>query len=79
MLNRLLELLQTGDTHRVSDLARRLGTTPQLVEMMLEELQRMGRLKPVGERCVEECKACPLAGACAAGMRGRAWTWEEEA
>jgi hypothetical protein len=67
MLNRLLELLQAGGTHRVADLARQLETTPELVEVMLEDLARMGYLKPVGGECGEGCAGCSLAGLCAAG------------
>ena len=67
MLNRLLELLRAGGTHRVADLARQLETTPELVEVMLEDLARMGYLRPVGGECGGGCAGCSLAGLCAAG------------
>ena len=67
MLDRLLELLQAGGTHRVADLARQLETTPELVEVMLADLARMGYLKPVGGECGGGCAGCSLAGLCAAG------------
>ncbi len=74
MLNRLLELLRMGGTHRVTELARELETTPQLVEAMLEDLARMGYLKRVGGECGGGCAACPLAGLCATGAdNGRVW------
>jgi DNA-binding Lrp family transcriptional regulator len=73
MLNRLLELLQQGGTHRMVDLARELGTTPELVEMMLNDLCRMGYLKRVRGECSEECRTCPMADLCAAGSGGRLW------
>ncbi len=72
MLERLMEILQTGGTHRVSDLARALDTTPALVEMMLEELTRAGYVKPVAT-CTE-CASCPLADSCIATRPGKAWT-----
>ena len=50
MLNRLLELLRAGGTHRVADLARELGATLELIEMALEDLCRMGHLKREGGR-----------------------------
>jgi predicted ArsR family transcriptional regulator len=78
MLNRLLELLQSGGTHRVADLARELQTTPELVEMMLEDLCRMGYLKRAGGGCDETCAACPMAGLCAAGGNGQVWTLTEK-
>ncbi len=73
MLNQLLELLRQGGTHRVADLARELDTTPELIEMMLEDLCRMGYLKRVGGGCSEKCGTCPMAGLCAAGSEGQLW------
>ncbi len=73
MLNRLLDLLRAGGTRRVADLARELDTTPELVEMMLEDLCRMGYLKRVGGECGGKCAACPMAGLCAAGGAGKLW------
>lgn len=77
MLNRLLELLRAGGTRRVADLARELDTTPELVEMMLEDLCRMGYLKRVSAECPASCQACPLAGVCAAGSPGQLWALAE--
>jgi len=77
-LDRLLELLRAGGTHRVSDLARELETTPGLVEAMLEDLVRMGYLKRVGEECAGGCAGCSLAGLCAAGHDGKVWTLTEK-
>jgi hypothetical protein len=74
MLDRLLELLQSGGTHRVGDLARALDTTPELVEVMLDDLSRMGYLRQVGGQCTEMCETCPMAGLCAAGSSGQLWT-----
>jgi len=77
MLERLLDLLREGGTHRVIDLARRLETTPELVEMMLEDLARMGHLRPVSGGCAGRCATCPLARVCAAGAGARVWTLAE--
>ncbi len=78
MLNRLLELLRAGGTHRVSGLARELETTPALVEAMLEHLAQTGYLERVGEECGGGCAGCSLAGLCAAGDGGRVWTLTEK-
>ncbi len=79
MLGQLLKILQQGGTRRVTDLAQDLGTTPELIEMMLEDLVRMGYLKRVGGECPEtSCKACPLAGLCAAGSSGQLWSLTEK-
>jgi hypothetical protein len=73
MLNKLLERLHSGGTHRITDLARELDTTSELVEVMLEDLARMGYLKQVGGQCSRKCASCSLAGLCAAGEGGRVW------
>ena len=77
MLERLLELLRAGGSHRPADLARALDTTPELVEMMLEDLERMGRLRRVGGECSGGCAKCPLSGLCAVGATGRVWALAE--
>jgi len=67
MLSRLLNLLHEGGTRRISDLARELDTTPELVEAMLEDLTRMGYVKRVTSQCSEKCSGCPMSDTCAAG------------
>jgi predicted ArsR family transcriptional regulator len=78
MLSKLIELLLAGGTHRVSDIAHSLGTTPQLVEAMLEDLTRMGYLRQLGTQCEGQCKMCPVAGMCTAEANGRVWTLTEK-
>jgi len=60
MLIELLNLLREGGTRRISDLAHELGTTPELVEAMLEDLARMGYVKRVTTQCSDKCKTCPF-------------------
>jgi Mn-dependent DtxR family transcriptional regulator len=74
MLSHLLKLLQAGGTHRVVDLARALDTTPELVEVMLDDLGRLGYLERIGGTCGETCAGCSMAGLCAAGSSGQLWT-----
>jgi hypothetical protein len=67
MLNRLLDLLREGGARRIEDLARELDTTPELIEAMLEDLARMGYVKPVSAQCSDACAECRLSSMCAAG------------
>lgn len=72
MLERLIALLEEGGTYRVADLARALDTTPELVEMMLEDLARRGRIRPVDPTCPSShaaCADCPLASHCSVPLR----------
>jgi len=86
MLSRLLELLRSGGTYRLADLARELDTTPALVEAMMEDLARMGYVRRLDARCEGACRECPVAGLCAAGTpsrspdsgEGRAWVLTEK-
>lgn len=66
MLNRLLELLQEGGTRRIRYLADELDTTSELVQVMLEDLARMGYLRRVSAECSDRCTACPSSGTCVA-------------
>jgi len=45
-----------------------------LVEVMLEDLGRMGYLKRVDGACGGGCNGCSLAGLCAAEASGQVWT-----
>ena len=74
MLQRLLELLKEGGTHHIAGLANALGTTPELVRVMLQDLARMGELKKISGGCGDSCSSCPVSGQCAAGEPGQVWT-----
>lgn len=63
-----MTFLEKG-TYRVADLARALDTTPELVEMMLEDLARQGLIWPVELSCPPSCADCPLAGHCTVPFR----------
>ena len=77
MLTELLDLLREGGTHRVKDLAQALDTTPQLVELMMEDLAGMGYLKAASSPCGGHCNRCDLGGMCAIASGGRIWTLTE--
>jgi len=79
MLERLLQTLRAGGTHTIAELGRELQVTEVLVEMMIEDLSRMGRLTPVAADCDERCAGCPLAACGAIGGAGRVWTLAEKA
>jgi FeoC like transcriptional regulator len=74
MLEDLMRLLHAGGTYRVDELARALGTSPEMVTAMLGSLQRLGYLNTVGETCTDACSGCPLVGGCGANAGGKLWT-----
>lgn len=72
MIERLLTELDRGQTLSVDKLATRLETTPALVEMMLEHLERQGRVERV-EFCRGTCAECALGAFCQAESSQRLW------
>jgi hypothetical protein len=74
MLNKLVDLLRGGGSERVGDIARRLDTTPEMVEAMLQTLTQMGYLRELGDTCGDACDACPVSGMCSAESSGRIWS-----
>jgi len=74
MLQTLLNELRKGGTLPVETLAARLNVSPQLVQAMLEDLQRRGMLQQLDASCGDGCGGCSLAGACGAGgAKGKVW------
>lgn len=63
MLERLVNEIRAGGTLETGALAARLGTTPQLIEAMLEHLQRSGLIQAYAG-CSDGCLGCSLQDAC---------------
>ncbi len=81
MLERVLSIVAQGGIHTRGELAQRLNVSEELLEQMIEELVRMGYLKPVVGDCNDRCAGCPfpqgylrIAAECAIGGAGRIWT-----
>ena len=77
MLRELIGVIAEGQLHSQTELARRLGVSEGLVEQMLEDLARMGYLKPIAG-CADQCATCPLAKMCIIGHPRRAWVLTEK-
>ena len=63
MLDELLKEIRTGGTLETRVLAARLETSPQLIEAMLEHLQRIGMIQPYVD-CGDGCQGCSLQETC---------------
>jgi len=68
MLERLLSEIRSGGALEVGALAKKLDASPQLVEAMLEHLQRAGYIRPY-ETCDEACSGCSLKAQCGQSHR----------
>lgn len=66
MLEALLTLIRSGGSFETGALAAQLGTSPQLVQAMLEHLQRSGLIQAY-QACSDACGGCSLKDNCQSG------------
>jgi len=78
MLEKLLMLVARGGFHSQKELAQTLGVSEPLSERAIQDLVRMGYLKPLTEGCQEACPGCPLQRECAIGGPAKVWTLTEK-
>lgn len=78
MLERLLHEIRAGGTLEVAALASRLDTSPQLIEAMLEHLQRSGLIQDY-VNCGEGCQGCGLREACGTRSQRAVRLWQSRA
>ena len=76
MLEQLVKEIRAGGTLETGELAKRLGTTPQLVEVMLEHLQRSGLIQAYVS-CDDGCLGCSLQDACNKQAPGAIRLWQK--
>ena len=72
MIEQLLRFVAEGGVHSYEDLAKRLSVPMPLLEMMLDELSRLGYLRPVDSDCGTHCASCSIGG-CSITGPGRLW------
>lgn len=84
MLQALLRRVAEGGVHSYKELAEALSVPLPLLEAMLEDMARLGYLRPAEAACPSgrqgdtgECRGCPLGGCSIAG-RGRVWVLTEK-
>ena len=77
MIDQLLRLVAEGGVHSYEDLTSHLSISQPLLEMMLEDLSRLGYLRPVGDGCAGHCNGCAVGGCSVAGP-GRLWALTEK-
>lgn len=73
MLEKLLQLVAEGGIHSYEVLIERLSISQPLLEVILEDLARLGYLRKVGDRCTGHCAGCPI-GSCSVVGPGRLWS-----
>jgi hypothetical protein len=78
MLQKLLIEIEKGGTMNPAILAVRLQTSPGLIAMMLEDLERRGLLSRMSTQCSSSaaCGGCPTASACSPGGQSQVRVWQ---
>jgi len=64
-----MQEIRAGGTLETNSLALRLGVSPQMVQAMLEHLERSGKITSY-TACDDGCQGCSLQSACSADRRG---------
>jgi hypothetical protein len=77
MLEHLLQILARGGAHSYEDLAEQLSISQPFLEMMLEDLIRLGYLRAVEGGCEGDCAGCSMGG-CSITGPGRLWALTEK-
>jgi len=77
MLELLVKEIRAGGTLETRRLAARLGASPELIEAMLEHLQRSGYIQAY-VNCVDGCKGCSVRDACSKGAQGVIRLWQSK-
>jgi hypothetical protein len=72
MIDQLLQRVAEGGIHSYEDLAKNLSISQPLLEVMLEDLARLGYLRPVNGVCEGHCTGCAVTRYSVAGP-GRLW------
>lgn len=78
MLRQLLQLAVERGSVELTELAQVLGTSPEMVQQMIESLQREGYLHSVVQGCQQPCERCPLKTACLYRRHPRIWALTEK-
>jgi hypothetical protein len=72
VIEQLLRMVAEGGIHSYDELAQRLSISQPLLEVMLEDLARLGYLNAVQNGCGGHCGACQMSGCAVVGTR-RLW------
>jgi DNA-binding Lrp family transcriptional regulator len=77
MLGQLLDEIRAGGTLETTRLASRLNTSPQLIQAMLEHLERSGLIRDY-VNCGDGCHGCDLRAACGVRSQRAIRLWAEQ-
>ena len=73
VLQRLLGTMLARGTQSLTQLAGQLNVSQALIKSMIDDLTRMGYLKPLEGTCTGACESCHMATTCGIPSLGRVW------
>lgn len=73
MFDKLIARLKQGNTVTIDQLARELGTSPEVVNGMIDHMTRHGWLRSLSASCDSTCSACVFARDCTRATTSRVW------
>jgi len=73
MLEDLLKIVAEGGVYSYDDLTDQLSISQPLLEMMLQDLARLGYLRAAGASCTRQCSSCPI-GSCSIAEPSHLWS-----
>ena len=73
MLEQLLAEIRRGGTLQPAALAARLKISVSMVQAMLENLERMGKIQQISSECGSGCGGCALGDSCGTHPSARVW------
>jgi hypothetical protein len=76
MLDQILRRVASGGVHSHEELASSLDISEAFLEVLLQDLARLGYLRALDQDCDKGCQSCPMGGCSVAG-RGRLWSLTE--
>ena len=79
MLEQVLAIIEKSGTISPVALAARLGVSPQMVDLMLEDLERRGYLHSISQDAAcagAACSGCPVADT-GCGSKPRIWQLDQ--
>ena len=73
MFDKLITLLKRGGTVTIDQVARELGTSPEVVNGMIDHMTRQGWLRSMSPSCDSMCSACVFARDCTRATTSQVW------
>jgi Mn-dependent DtxR family transcriptional regulator len=73
MFDKLMSMLRRDGAVTIDQMARELGTSPEVVNGMIEHMTRVGWLQRMNANCDLTCRECVFVRDCARAGQSQVW------